>query len=176
MKIFFLPYRKIRKNSFARSDVNETVPVTRVQDHPDFLPKKRFTKSPVSIMGRVLLASLTLCLVCSQIIKLSSEPAKSVLSQNAEVELGKVELYTSPLDENENVWVFVDGEKTVKIKDNKASITVESNATIEIMSYAQKDFEVSVLPAQNVTVAGNSQNIKCKKGINYICRCIVSQK
>jgi len=136
--------------------------------------KKRLILSVLAAV--LLLASLTLCLVCSQIIKLGFEPAKSVLSPNAEVELGKVELYTSPLDENEDVWVFVDGEKTVKIKDNKASITVDSNATIEIMSYAQKDFEVSVLPAQNVTVAGNSQNIKCKKGINYICRCIVSQK
>lgn len=139
-----------------------------------FLSKKTFGKLCVGNIGKILLFALIVSLVGSQAVRLKGDKSKTVSSQDVAVESGEVAVYTSPLEADDEVYILIDGKKTTKVKDNKAIVMINSSATIEIMSQTDKDFYVSICLAPNLEATGNTENLKCQKGINYICRCVVS--
>ncbi len=139
-----------------------------------FFRKKPLIKFKVNVLGRILVISLTVCLISSQLVNLKTTQTKSVSVQSVADTVGEIAVFTSHLGQDEEVWILVDGEKRERIKDNCARVILNSSSAIEIMSESEKEFTVNLLHADNIVIAGEVQNVKCRKGINYICRCIVA--
>lgn len=139
-----------------------------------FLPKKRTGIFTTGSLGNFLLIALVMSLIGAQSVRFKEETAKSVSSPEVTAIPGEIMLFTSPLEKNDEVWILVDGEKKAKVTDNRASVIIDTVSTIEVMSYSEKEFTLNLVLASNIEAVGNCENIKCKKGINYISRCIVS--
>ena len=138
-----------------------------------FFGNKNFKLLSFKTLSRSLLIFLFSCLVITQIGTLHFESASQVSSPEISPGHGQVIIFSSPLEKEDIVYVYIDGEKHSKLEDNKAQIIIDKDSTIEIMSETDKKFTVNLSGGDNIEFVGGIENIECKRGINYICRCIV---
>ena len=122
---------------------------------------------------RTLLVLLLACIFISQIARSLGDSAAEVSLPKASPNLREIKIYSSPLEDEDVVWVMTDGEKRIKIKDNKAQIVIDRSTTLEIMSETGKKFTVTLVAGDGVETFGETVNIQCRRGINYICRCVI---
>ena len=121
---------------------------------------------------------LIVTLIASQWYILSEKNAVAVSSPETVISgIHDTVTLSSSVDLREgDAYVYLNGDEYAPFIGNSFEIGVYANSVVEVLSCKKSDFFVTCVSAENnLTVIPIGDKIKCKKGINYICRVISSQ-
>ena len=139
-----------------------------------FIQQKKLRFLSFKTLSRTLLVVLISCLFISGSVTPFLHSSKEASSPRVSPGSGEILVFSSPLGKEDNVWILVNGEKREMLSENKATISVDMDCAIEVMSETNMEFTVTLLAGDSIELVGKTENIQCKKGINYICRCVLN--
>lgn len=122
----------------------------------------------------VFLASICIAFLMLFIFQLVPRFKNSVspaMSQSVAQSRFSVTLNTRGTIAKEGATILLNGEEYAPLSSGGVTVELDRPSVIEIFCGTDPDFSVSAKASDGTTLIMSENFIKCKKGVNYICRC-----
>lgn len=133
---------------------------------PKFFKKLKGKNVFLAFICVVFLMLFTFQLVSR--LKISVSPA---MSESVVQSKFSVTLTARGTASKEGAMILLNGEEYAPLSDTSVSVELDRPSVIEIFCETDADFSVSAKASPGTTLIMKEASIKCKKGVNYICRC-----
>lgn len=137
---------------------------------PKFLKRLKGKNIFLSCIFIVFLLLFTFQLVSR--LKVSVSPA---MSQSVVQSKFSVTLTPKGTASKEGATILLNGEEYAPLSDTPVSVELDRPSVIEIFCETDADFSVSAIASEGTTLIMEEASSKCKKGVNFICRCFFAE-
>lgn len=137
---------------------------------PKFLKKIKGKNIFLSCICVVFLMLFTFQLVSR--FEASVSPA---MSQSVVQSKFSVTLTPNGTASKEGAMILLNGEEYAPLLDIPVSVELDRPSVIEVFCETDADFSVSARASEGTTLIMKEASTKCKKGVNYVCRCFFAE-